>query len=405
MKINNGVSTGNTIISGTLNFSTLTNDPQLNVLTFNSQSGQMFFTSSNSIIPVSASYALSASHASNGGVTSIVAGTNVSITNGGSGSVTVTSTNTTYTAGTGLSLTGTVFANTAPDQTVALTQGGATTITGTYPNFTISSTDTNTTYTAGTGLSLTGTVFANTAPDQTVALTQAGATTITGTYPNFTISSTDTNTWDANSVNVAGYVAAPGAVSNKVWKTDGSGNPAWRDDNSTDATKLPLAGGTMTGNINFNTTDTGLVWAMNTDGAYIKFFNTGDGDTNSRLEYATIDNGDEYHRWMIHTSERMNLKSAGLTVTGTVTATGFFNSSDARLKDIIKRDGDVAYFKWLDGRDNKEHIGYIAQEQKDNYPDQIGTGADNYLTVNYTEILVAKVRELEKEIELLKSRL
>ena len=39
-----------------------------------------------------------------------------------------------------------------------------------------------------------GTTFNNTAPDQTVTLTQGGATTITGTYPNFTISSTDTNT-------------------------------------------------------------------------------------------------------------------------------------------------------------------------------------------------------------------
>jgi hypothetical protein len=89
---------------------------------------------------------------------------------------------------------------------------------------------------------------------------------------------------------------------------------------------------------------------------------------------------------------------------GTITAAGFFNSSDSRLKSIIKRDGDVAYYRWLDGRDNKEHIGYIAQEQKGKYPDQIGTGADNYLTVNYIEILVAKVRELEKEIELLKSK-
>ena len=64
------------------------------------------------------------------------------------------------------------------DQTVALTGAGATSISGTYPNFTITSTDTNTdtdtTYTAGSGLSLTGTEFANTAPDQTVALTGAG---------------------------------------------------------------------------------------------------------------------------------------------------------------------------------------------------------------------------------------
>ena len=62
-----------------------------------------------------------------------------------------------YTAGTGISLTNNVITNTAPDQTVTLTQGGATTITGTYPNFTITSTDT--TYTAGGGIGLTGTTF------------------------------------------------------------------------------------------------------------------------------------------------------------------------------------------------------------------------------------------------------
>jgi hypothetical protein len=62
-----------------------------------------------------------------------------------------------YTAGTGISLTDNVITNTAPDQTVTLTQGGATTITGTYPNFTITSTDT--TYTAGGGIGLTGTTF------------------------------------------------------------------------------------------------------------------------------------------------------------------------------------------------------------------------------------------------------
>jgi hypothetical protein len=54
-----------------------------------------------------------------------------------------------------------VFSNTAPDQTVTLTQGGATTITGTYPNFTITSTDT--TYTAGGGIGLTTTEFSVTA--------------------------------------------------------------------------------------------------------------------------------------------------------------------------------------------------------------------------------------------------
>jgi hypothetical protein len=65
----------------------------------------------------------------------------------------------TITAGDGISIsngagfTGNpVITNTAPDQTVTISQAGATTVTGTYPHFTISSL--NTTYTAGDGLSL-----------------------------------------------------------------------------------------------------------------------------------------------------------------------------------------------------------------------------------------------------------
>ena len=56
--------------------------------------------------------------------------------------------------------------------------------------------------------------------------------------PGYITSYTDTNTWDANTKTVAGYVAAPGAVANKVWKTDANGNPAWRDDADTIVTSL-----------------------------------------------------------------------------------------------------------------------------------------------------------------------
>lgn len=65
----------------------------------------------------------------------------------------------TYTAGAGISIAGNTITNAAPDQIITLTGVGATNVTGTYPNFTITSTDNNTTYTAGTGLSLAGTVF------------------------------------------------------------------------------------------------------------------------------------------------------------------------------------------------------------------------------------------------------
>jgi hypothetical protein len=76
-----------------------------------------------------------------------------------------------------------------------VTAGTNVTVTGigTIPNpFVINATDTNTTYSAGTDISLIGTTFNNTAPDQTVTLTQGGSTTVSGTYPNFTVSSTDT---------------------------------------------------------------------------------------------------------------------------------------------------------------------------------------------------------------------
>jgi hypothetical protein len=61
--------------------------------------------------------------------------------------------------------------------------------------------------------------------------------------------------------------------------------------------KLSLSGGSMTGDITFTDDAEGIVWSRNTDGASIKFYNTADGDTDSRLEFHTNDNNNEYFRW------------------------------------------------------------------------------------------------------------
>jgi len=71
---------------------------------------------------------------------------------------------TSYTAGTGISLSGGVVTNTAPNQTVSLTAGNRISITGTYPNFTISyiePTATTVTRTVNTNYTISSTKQAN----------------------------------------------------------------------------------------------------------------------------------------------------------------------------------------------------------------------------------------------------
>lgn len=85
------------------------------------------------------------------------------------------------------------IANTAPDQTVALTGGTGITTSGTYPNFTIT----------------------NDSPDQTVALSSSNGLTTSGTYPTFSIAGDDatTSTKGVASFSSDHFSVSSGAVS------------------------------------------------------------------------------------------------------------------------------------------------------------------------------------------------
>ncbi|MDJ1481817.1 tail fiber domain-containing protein [Cytophagaceae bacterium YF14B1] len=168
---------------------------------------------------------------------------------------------TNYTAGRYISIEGTTINNTAPDQVVQLTGKGVTTITGTYPSFTIETpavagpagapgakgdkgdkgdpgpvgpqgpqgppgTGTGATYTSGRYISIEGTTINNTAPDQIVQLTGKGVTTVTGTYPSFTIE-TQPVAGPAGPQGPAGPAGAPGVKGDKGDKGDtGATGPA-----------------------------------------------------------------------------------------------------------------------------------------------------------------------------------
>ncbi len=119
----------------------------------------------------------------------------------GSGSTTVsgsypnfvissTDNNTIYTGGAGISIVGTEIRNASPDKIVTLKGTGTTSVSGTYPDFTINSTGGTVSYSAGNGIAITGTEISNTSPDKIVTIRGTGTTSVSGTYPEFTINST-----------------------------------------------------------------------------------------------------------------------------------------------------------------------------------------------------------------------
>jgi hypothetical protein len=183
-------------------------------------------------------------------------GTGISITEG-AGSITIANSGvTSAVAGTGISVSGSTGAvtitNSAPDQTVALTGAGTTSVSGTYPNFTITSNDAYTgtvTSVGGTGtvngISLSGTVTSS--GNLTLGGTLSGVdltTQVSGTLP---IANGGTGQTTANT---AFNALAPSQSTNsgKYLTTDGT-NTSWAsvvagasisNDTSTSSNLYPL---------------------------------------------------------------------------------------------------------------------------------------------------------------------
>lgn len=102
------------------------------------------------------------------------------------------------------------------------------------------------------------------------------------------LSGTDWSTFNSKqqALNGTGFVKISGT-------TISYDNSTYLTTSAAASTYLALAGGTMTGNINWTANDVGLTWSRNTDGAAIKFISVGDGTGESYLQIGTSDNGNE----------------------------------------------------------------------------------------------------------------
>jgi len=112
----------------------------------------------------------------------------------------------------------------------------------------------------------------------------------------------------------------------------------------------------------------------------------------------------------VSTAELANyLPLTGGTLSGTLTAPGFFESSDKRLKTQLEANYapqnicDIQAYLYI--KDGKEEVGYYAQEVSEIVPSAVAEGNDGFLTVAYNQVLVAKVQYLENKLKQLEHEL
>lgn len=92
-----------------------------------------------------------------------------------------------------------------------------------------------------------------------------------------------------------------------------------------------------------------------------------------------------------------------------VTATGFFESSDKNLKTLIKSDYAPYGIEKIESKlyikNNKEELGYFAQDVEAILPSAVSVNTDGFLNLSYREVHTAKIAYLEKEVKELKAQL
>jgi len=221
---------------------------------------------------------------------------------------------------------------------------------------------------------------------------------------------TDTNTWNANTKTVAGYVSAPGDVANKVWKTDGSGNPGWRDDADTDTNTWNANSKTVAGYVSAPGDVANKVWKTDASG------NPGwrdDADTDTNTTY-TASTGLTLTGTAFSITDTITTAATANTIAkrdgnAVISAGGFYQTSSRTLKtgiieynesalDVISKINVVSFYYKADVKNKR--IGFIAEDS----PEEVATIDHNVMDTNSTVGLLLKaIQQLEARIKVLEN--
>lgn len=336
-------------------------------------------------------------------------------------------------------------------------------------------TDNNTTYTAGNGLSLAGTIFTNSAPDQIVALTGTNGITTSGAYPNFTVNGSGLwrTTGNAGTNAATNFIGTTDAV-DLVFRTSnnarmrilsggnvgiGTANPDSKLHIEGGVNVTLASGGTfIMGPVSsFNLAmDNDEIQARNNGAAATLRLNQGGGqiitggalttggnlfvngnvDATGTVGFGSVETFSDGGSNTIASNSHIvpatdNLRSLGNAAfrwTDVWAADGTINTSDERDKKNIR---DLNYglreimqlrsvkFNWKDAVNNDDKVGLIAQELKKVIPEvvrdyeyktdettgkkeKVPTQRMGVMYADLIPVLIRAIQEQQQEIEALK---
>ena len=125
-----------------------------------------------------------------------------------------------------------------------------------------------------------------------------------------------------------------------------------------------------------------------------------------QMDTGSTDRGFTWGREGITPIAALNATSGNFQTTGYMAASAFYQSSDMRLKTVIPHQhisvesiSPITYL-WKDPKKRASpQVGYSAQEVQKVMPYAVSVADDGMLSVNYIQVLVAKVAELELKLK------